>query len=198
MTDLKSEKAQVRKDIRELLHALSAEQRQDWSTRVTQRILELPEYKQARVIMVFLSFSKEYDTDPLIIHGLSTGKIVCAPKVDWRTWKMEPVKLQSPNDVVKDVHGLREPTGDEKIEVDRIDLVLVPGIAFDPYGHRVGRGGGFYDAFLSRTDLRAVKLAPTFDFQIRPAVPFDRHDQPVNLLLTPTKTLYFAQTSLAL
>jgi 5-formyltetrahydrofolate cyclo-ligase len=191
MTDLKSEKAQVRKDIRDQLHALSPEQRQEWSARITERILELPEYKQAKILMVFLSFSKEYDTESLIVHGLSVGKIVCAPKVDWRTWKMEPVKLNGPDDVLKDEHGLREPTGDEKIDVDRIDLVLVPGLAFDTSGRRVGRGGGFYDAFLSRADLRAVKLAPTFDFQLRPAVPFDGHDQAVNIILTPTKTLRF-------
>ena len=191
MTDLKSEKAQLRKDIRELLHAISADQRRDWSARITERILDLPEYKAAKVPMVFLSFSKEFDTDPLIVHGLAAGKTVCAPKVDWRTWKMEPVKLNGPDDILKDEHGLREPVGSEKVEVDRIDLVLVPGIAFDSSGRRLGRGGGFYDAFLSRSDLRAVKLAPTFDCQIRPAVPCDRHDQPVDIILTPTKTLRF-------
>ncbi len=191
MTDLKSEKAQVRKDIRDQLHALPAEQRQEWSARMTERILELPEYQQAKVLMVFLSFSKEYDTEPLILHGLSAGKTVCAPKVDWQTWKMAPVKLNGLEEVVKDEHGLREPTGDTKVDVDRIDLVLVPGLAFDTSGHRVGRGGGFYDAFLSRIDLRAVKLAPTFDFQVRSAIPFDRHDQPVDILLTTTKTLRF-------
>jgi 5-formyltetrahydrofolate cyclo-ligase len=191
MTDLKSEKALVRKDIRDQLKTLSVGQRHEWSARITKRLLELPEYKQAKVLMVFLSFSKEYDTESLILHGLSAGKTVCAPKVEWQTWKMVPVKLHGLDEIVKDMHGLREPTGEEKVDVDRIDLVLVPGLAFDPFGRRVGRGGGFYDAFLSRIDLRAVKLAPTFDFQLRPTVPFDCHDQPVDIILTPTKTLRF-------
>ena len=60
-------------------------------------------------------------------------------------------------------------------------------------GYRVGRGGGFYDHFLSQIDLCAVRLAPTFDFQIRPAVPRDAHDLPVGIIVSPTKTLRFVR-----
>lgn len=141
MIDLKSEKARVRKDIRDQLKILSVGQRHEWSVRITKRLLELPEYRQAKVVMVFLSFPKEYDTEPVILNGLSAGKTVCAPKVDWQAWKMEPVKLAGLDEIANDMHGLLEPTGDQKVDVDLIDLVLVPGLAFDTSGHRLGRGG---------------------------------------------------------
>jgi 5-formyltetrahydrofolate cyclo-ligase len=189
MIDLRSEKAHVRKDIRDQFKALSMEQWQEWSTRITCRLIDLPEYKSASTIMVFLSFSREYDTGPIVRHAFGAKKTICAPKVDWNAWQMKPIRISAPDDIYKDEHGLPEPAGSEIVEADTIDLILVPGIAFDTYGHRLGRGGGFYDKFLSRVDLRAIRLAPTFDFQVLPNIPCDVHDERVDIILTQTKTL---------
>jgi len=193
MTDLKSEKAQVRKDVREQLHRAAAEEVAEWSATITDRLIALPEYRQAQAIMVFLSFTREYDTGPLTALALKAGKTVCAPKVDWATLKMSPVKMNHPGEFVRDEHGVKDPTGDEPVSVDLLDLVLVPGLAFDVYGRRLGRGAGFYDHFLARADLRAFRLAPTFDFQVRPEIPFGPGDEPMDMILTPTRTLRFVR-----
>jgi 5-formyltetrahydrofolate cyclo-ligase len=189
MIDLRSEKAHVRKDIRDQLKALSMEQWQEWSGQITSRLMELADYKEASTVMVFLSFGREFDTGPIVRHALSMKKTVCAPKVDWQAWQMKPIRITRPEDIFKDERGLPEPSGGEVVDADQIDLILVPGIAFDAYGRRLGRGGGFYDKFLSRVDLRAVRLAPTFDFQVLAQVPCDVHDERVDIVLTPTKTL---------
>jgi 5-formyltetrahydrofolate cyclo-ligase len=189
MIDLKTEKSLVRKDIREQLEALPMEQWQQWSDQLTCRLIEMPEYQNASVVMVFLSFGLEYDTEPLIRNAFENGKTVCAPKVDWDARRMEPVRINHPEDIFKDERGLPEPAGSDVVEANQIDLILVPGIAFDHYGRRLGRGGGFYDRFLSRADLRAIRLAPTFDFQVLPELPCDTHDQGVDIVLTPTKKL---------
>lgn len=193
MNNLKTEKEQLRKDIRDLLRQMTSDQRQNWSGIITGKILELPEYQQAKTIMVFLSLAREYDTMDFIAIALKAGKIVCAPKVNWPAWSMEPVQLESIEDMAADEHNLKEPTGNKKIFPDTIDLILTPGLAFDLAGHRVGRGGGFYDHFISRSDLRGFRLAPTFDFQIRPSVPFDSHDQRVDMILSPGKQLRFVR-----
>ena len=193
MTDLKNEKTQLRKDIRDQLHRITADEVQTWSAKITERLIVLPEYQQAQALMVFLAFTREYDTGPLMALALKSGKTVCAPRVDWATWKMDAVKMNHPGEFIKDEHGIKEPTGSETVPVDELDLVLMPGLAFDIYGRRLGRGGGFYDQFLSRADLRALRLAPTFDFQIRPDVPFGPGDQPVDLILTPTRSLRFVR-----
>ncbi|MFA5864537.1 MAG: 5-formyltetrahydrofolate cyclo-ligase [Phycisphaerae bacterium] len=143
MNNLKTEKEQLRKDIRDLLRQMTSDQRQNWSGIITGKILELPEYQQAKTIMVFLSLAREYDTMDFIAIALKAGKIVCAPKVNWPAWSMEPVQLESIEDMAADEHNLKEPTGNKKIFPDTIDLILTPGLAFDLAGHRVGRGGDF-------------------------------------------------------
>jgi len=189
MVDLKSEKTQVRKDVRDFLRQVTPEQRAEWSNLLTQRILELPEYQHARTVMVFLSFANEFDTSGIMADAFRTNKRVCAPKVDWSSWRIDPIQMKSIDDQVADEHHINEPAGGEIVFADSIDLVLVPGLAFDIYGHRLGRGGGFYDRFLSRADLQAFRLAPTFDFQIRQSIPYDSHDERMDMILSPSRGL---------
>lgn len=188
MSDLQNEKVHLRKELRQQLKATSPEQRAEWSRQITDRLLALPEYQRAKTLMVFFSFATEYDTDPLICHALSKGKIVCAPRVDWSTWRMVPVAVASVDQFAKDEHGIKEPTGDRIVDSDSIDLIIMPGLAFDLSGHRLGRGAGFYDRFLSQIQLRhALRLAPIFDLQLLPNVPHDELDQPIDIILTPTR-----------
>jgi 5-formyltetrahydrofolate cyclo-ligase len=188
MINLQNEKADLRKEMRRHLKEISPEQRNSWSQQITDRIIDLPEYQHAQTIMAFFSFTTEYDTDPLIRHALSKRKTICIPRVDWTIWRMLPVVITSPEQFTKDDRGLREPTGSEILDPDAIDLVFMPGLAFDLSGHRLGRGGGFYDRFLSQAQLRhALRIAPTFDLQIRPCVPYDELDEPIDIILTPTK-----------
>ncbi|NLE29752.1 MAG: 5-formyltetrahydrofolate cyclo-ligase [Phycisphaerae bacterium] len=188
MTDLKNEKLRVRKELRQQLRDLPTEQRDQWSRQITDRLLALPEYQHAQTIMAFFSFSTEYDTAPLIRHALSEKKAICAPRVDWSTWRMSPVLVSDPDQFTKDDRGLMEPTGDRIADLETIDLIIIPGLAFDLTGRRLGRGAGFYDRFLSQIQLRhAIRLAPIFDLQLIPTVPADQHDQLIDIILTPTK-----------
>jgi 5-formyltetrahydrofolate cyclo-ligase len=186
---IKQQKQQLRLDIREHLKAITHDQRVEWSSFITNRLLELPEYQSAKVIMVFLSLLKEFDTSSLISQALKKKKIICAPKVDWMRWNFTPVRMLREDDFDTDDHHLREPVGSETIAAEDIDVVLVPGLAYDLQGNRLGRGGGFYDWFFSRVDLTAKRIAPTFDFQIKPVIPHNSHDQKVDVILSPTKLI---------
>ncbi len=193
MSKLHEQKQQLRMQMREIIRQISPNERARFSKMVTKKILDLPEYLNAGVIMAFLSMDVEYDTSELISKALSNGKTICAPKVDWKNWTMSPVKISHNDDIIIDDHNLKEPAGDERTSPDEIDLILVPGLAFDIRGHRLGRGGGFYDTFLSRADLRrAIKLAPTFDCQILPHLPSSDKDQTMDIIITPHKLLRFA------
>jgi len=191
VADLKAAKSQLRGTVRGKLREAGQEALEKWSDQITARILDLPEYPAAETIMVYLSLRNEYRSGPLIEAALSAGKNVCAPKVVWQTWQMYAVALDGPNDFEEDERGLKEPRSDKQIAADQIDLVLVPGLAFDLRGRRLGRGGGFYDRFLARSDLHARKVAAAFDLQIVSRLPFDSHDQPVDLIVTTTKLLRF-------
>jgi len=178
--------------MREIIRQITSDEKKRFSRMITDKILQLPEYLNSRVIMAFLSMEVEYDTSEFIDRAIESGKVICAPKVDWDSWSMYPVRICNSSDVIVDNHNLKEPKGDEQVLPDEIDLILVPGLAFDIRGKRLGRGGGFYDTFLSRADVRrAVKLAPTFDCQVLNSIPVSDKDVSIDIIVTPHKLLRF-------
>lgn len=192
-TDHKNEKAALRKVVRQALREADSVDMVRWSDQITGRLVALTEYRQAQAVMVYLSFRTEYQTAALIEHALGAGKAVCAPKVNWRTGRMAPVVLRGSDDYELDDHRIKEPRSDERFPLAEVGMVVVPGLAFDGRGRRLGRGGGFYDKLLSRTDVQAIKLAAAFDLQIVSRVPVDPHDQPVDAILTPSKLMRFVR-----
>lgn len=189
--DLADHKAQLRKTIRQTLREIAPPQRSAWSRQITARVLELPEYGRAKAIMVYLSFVTEFQTGDLIDAAIRADKIVCAPKMDWAAWRMYPAVLADKDDCRTGRSGVKEPTSDQAFPTEQLDLVLVPGLVFDLRGWRLGRGGGFYDRFFSRADLHACTAAAAFDCQIVEELVVDPHDQPVDLIVTPTALMRF-------
>ena len=184
-TDLKQRKRQLRAAIREQLGTLSMPTMKQWSHQITERIINLDEYTQAETIMVYLSLATEFRTDELITHALAVGKTICAPNVDWDSGKMTAAPLETINSYYLDSKGLKQPASKEKISPKDIDLILVPGLAFDRRGHRLGRGGGYYDRFLPLVVGKICTLSAAYEFQVVEEVPAGPKDQPVDLIVTP-------------
>jgi len=185
--DPRDDKSQLRKTLRQALRAIDGADLERWSEQITGRLLDCPQYQRSESIMVYLSLAGEYQTETLIGEAMRSGKTVCAPKVTWQTSQMVPVVLRTCDDFDVDDHGINEPRWDRSLPIDRLDFILVPGLGFDPQGRRLGRGCGFYDKFLANVGARAIKLAAAFDLQIVPSVPVADHDQPVDIIITPTK-----------
>jgi len=185
--DPTAEKAELRKTVRQALRRIDPAQLKQWSDRITARLLELPEYQKSKALMVYFSLPGEYATDALIDDAVGSGKTVCAPNVIWRTHEMYPVMVVGRDNYVVGDHGVKQPGSDQRFQADRLDLILVPGLAFDAQGRRLGRGGGFYDMLLGQSEIRATKLAAAFDLQIVENLPVADHDQPVDMIVTPTR-----------
>jgi len=142
-------------------------------------------------VLVFLPDDREPAIDPAIEAWIGEGRSVAAPRVDWTTGRMRPTRLRSINDVERRRHGVREPlllggeagSGSE-VGLGEIGVVLVPGVAFDAGGGRLGRGGGYYDRLLSRPGLKARRVGVCFDAQVLERVPVDGHDRRVDELVT--------------
>ncbi len=189
---VKAEKKELRKRIKQQLRDTPHDAIADWSQRITERLCGLTEYRDAKAIMVYASLPGEFLTDALIEHAIGAGKVVCGPKIDWDDREMFAAKVDSRDDFIVDAHGVEEPRTDQVFPAEKLDLVLVPGLAFDGEGRRLGRGGGFYDKFLSRLESGACRAAATFDLQIVPSIPVTAHDQPVQMLVTQTQVRRFA------
>ncbi len=143
-------------------------------------------FGHASVVMLYMPLATEIDLTPVAIRCFQGSKTVCVPRVDWRGRDMVPVEISSFDDEVMavDDHGLRTPRAGRPIVPSVIDLVIVPGLAFDPGGHRLGRGGGFYDRFLRRLRRSAITVGLAFDAQIIDTVPADDRDFSVDIIVT--------------
>ncbi len=178
-------KKRLRTDIRTKLEAIPAAEALSRSRHAAANLVALRAFRDARAIMLYLTIPGEADTAPIARAAWKAGKIVLAPKACGVSKRMKPVVcIEHDEDLFHPHHGLRQPAGNETIALDEIDLIIVPALAFDPKGNRLGRGGGFYDRFLAEPDLRAVTVGYAFAEQIIPNVPMHDNDRPVDIVVT--------------
>lgn len=171
----------MRKRLKAERARLSAEQAALSSEQVSRHILACDAYRKAHCIMGYLAFGKELSVDVVLLAALAEGKTVVVPMVTSAT-EMTPVVLQNMHDFELDRYGIRsvrQPA--EQIAPQDIDLVLVPGVAFDREGGRLGMGAGYYDRFLPQAK-RAVLMGVAYDCLLQSELPKDEYDVCMQLL----------------
>jgi len=187
-----SVKKELRQRLRKILTEIPPEELETKSLRACHRLFEQPQYVKAEVIMVFLSLPAEIDTSPLVLRAWQDQKRILAPKVSWSQRRMMPVEVRSLTEDLAVSHmGIREPVSGIPFPISMIDLVIVPGLGFDQYGHRLGRGRGFYDRFLAHPEFKGVACALAFEEQMTPSVPAGPLDRHVDMLVTDQKVRSF-------
>ena len=186
-------KAQARRLIRERVARLRPEDRQAKSLRIARSVLALPEVRAAQVVMAFLSLPDEVDTEPLIRGLRQAGKSVAVPHTDLGSGQIVPVRLEPGAELCPAALRVPEPADREEVPVGELDVVVVPGRAFDREGQRLGRGRGFYDRFLARSECGALRLAVAYGCQVLEALPHGPQDVPVDLLVTEDEVLRFGR-----
>ena len=175
---------------------MDAEEIATKSAQATDLLVQSAEYRRAEVVMVFLSLPAEIDTTALVLRAWQDHKRVLAPRISWEQRRMMPTEIRSlTGDLVESSMGLREPISGTPIPIPIIDLVIVPGLAFDKKGNRLGRGRGFYDRFLAHPEFRGVTCAFAFEEQLLPGVPADPLDRPVSMLVTDKRVRRFRRKS---
>ena len=170
---------------------------------IAARLLELGAQRGWRAWMVFLPMARaERGRDEVDLTGLVQGLLgaggvrVCLPRTDWQSMTLEPVAVENlSTDIVVRRYSLREPRADLlPLALGDLDVVIVPGLAFDSTGARLGRGGGLYDRLLARVaglpaGNRPVSVGVCVDEQVVEKVPVEAHDLRVDMILTPTTIL---------
>jgi 5-formyltetrahydrofolate cyclo-ligase len=154
------------------------------------RLLTLPEFERARGVLFYLAFRSEVETQPLIEAALALGKEVAVPVVRAEPRGLVPCRYSCPEDLARTSLGVLEPKPECACPVEpaAIDLIVVPGTAFDVHGARLGYGLGFYDRLLSEIPL-ALRVALAFECQLLPAVTVEPHDVPVDIILTEERVI---------
>lgn len=174
------DKTALRKTIRERKRAMTPEQIEEKSRHLGQLFLESDVYRQAGTIYGYLPYNQEVRTVPMLQQALRDGKQVAVPKVYGE--EMRFILMTDLSLVETGYAGIPEPIADAPIADDPTALVLMPGLAFDPQGRRVGYGGGFYDRFLA-AEPNHPTLALCYDFQMLPALETEEFDIPVDTVL---------------
>lgn len=179
----------TKKDLRNLVYKnrseLNINIKSDWDLIIFKKLLENEFYKSASVIFTYVSFGGEVDTVNFIKKALSDGKTICIPKVISKKEGMEAYKITSLNDLEKGYYGILEPKNHcQLINPSDINLIIMPGVAFDKANGRIGYGGGFYDRYLKRVSSVTKKIALAYAFQVFDSIPTDEFDEKVDLIIT--------------
>lgn len=135
-------------------------------------------FRKAKTVMFYIAFDGEVDTQEMISKAQKLGKRVVVP-VCRKDRTMRPCILHEGAKLKKGLYGIGEPTDREYVSLDTIDLVIVPAVAFDKKGNRLGRGKGYYDRFLKELPQGKTSIGLAFDFQILPRIPVTAMDVPV-------------------
>ena len=173
-------KQELRRTIREQKRAMTNEEIEARSAKLAELFLQSEAYRNAKTIYGYLPYNQEVRTVPMLEQAMKDGKRVAVPKCYGDEMKF--IYMDDLSKVEKGYANIPEPVADEPVADDKTALVLMPGLAFDPQGHRIGYGGGFYDKFLSQEPGHPT-LALCYAFQMLPHLETEEFDIPVDCVL---------------
>ena len=178
-------KSAFRRRMRSERLPMTSEERGRLSARVCERLREQGVWTTAGSVLLYFALPDELDLSALVDDALKAGKTVALPRFDpERNHYLAAVVLDPEADCRGGRFGIREPSAEAAIlPLNQLDLVLVPGVAFDRCGHRLGRGKGFYDRLLE--PVRGIKCGVAWDHQVDLEFPVEPHDVPMDCVVTP-------------
>jgi 5-formyltetrahydrofolate cyclo-ligase len=186
---LREAKRALRERILGARDAIDPRTRTEDSVAIAGRIAGLPSFQGAGCIVLTLPFRSEWDTRSLLHDALARGAAVALPRVNEATRMIELHRVRDATaDVTAGYRGIPEPLASlPRLQPEDVEWILVPGVAFDMHGRRLGYGGGYYDRLLPLLPPRAARIAGAFDLQLVDSIPAAPHDLTVNAIATPAR-----------
>ena len=177
---------------------LDAQQRLSMETALHRRLCTLPAIKPANVFLVYCAYRSEVGTSNLIDSLLGQSKVVCVPLCDPASVSMRAVRITNPRqDLAPGYKGILEPipllAETQSSPAASLDVIIIPGVAFDRRGYRLGYGGGYYDRFLALEAPQALRIGIAFQMQLVERLPEEPHDVPMDMLLTEQECLSWSR-----
>ncbi|UCF30000.1 MAG: 5-formyltetrahydrofolate cyclo-ligase [bacterium] len=188
---ISQEKLAIREMMKAMRQGLSPEEVGHSGQAVSRMTMSQPEANSAGSFCVYASVGKEVATGTLILELLESGKTVVVP--DWEGWKqgcgLRVARIQDPGDLLVENRVVPQPRNvpERIMPIDRVEVFLIPGVAYDMYCNRIGMGGGYYDRLLALSSPKATLIGLAYDFQIMHSLPVDDHDVPVHKIVTPSQ-----------
>jgi 5-formyltetrahydrofolate cyclo-ligase len=180
-------KRELRERMRNVRNGIDPHRREVWSSAIVGAVHELSEVAAARTLTAYLSFGSEIPTAELIAVLDTESKRVGVPVV--RDGEIVMVAFKPGDPTARSEYGMSEPVGGEEIFPEEVDVLMIPGLAFDREGFRLGYGGGFYDRYVRRTRADALRVGICFSEQVVDEVPHGDGDERVDRIVTQDGTI---------
>ena len=183
----------IRKYMLALREQLPAAMRASHSAAITERLLQLNEYRQADTVLGYMNFGAEFASEFWVRQVLAEGKKLALPRVNHHTNQLDLYLVDDPGDqLAAGLWGIREPIVErceQLVRLNEVEFALLPGVAFTRDGARLGYGRGFYDKLLARMPIRPALVAAAFELQIVQQIPQEPTDVKVEWIITERETI---------
>ena len=193
MEEIGAAKIQIREDISQIISALSESTIAEKTQAIEARLFEFANFLESKIALLFINGDYEVQTENIIKRSYGYKKIVVLPAFDPAKFEMNPMKVDEfAKELVPGPRNVLEPDANrcKAVPLDRIDIAIIPGLAFDEKGGRIGSGRGYYDRLIPKLAITTRKVALTFEEQIVPQIPMESHDKYVDIIITDRRIIY--------
>ncbi|WP_372679612.1 5-formyltetrahydrofolate cyclo-ligase [Desulfosarcina sp.] len=193
MDEVREKKQEIRNGISTFFNSLASEVLEANTRVIENRLFEFANFLESKIVMLYVNTENEVATDAIIKRTYDFNKIVVLPAFDTAKFKMNLMKVDNPDkDLVVGPRGILEPNPArcKSVPLDSIDIAIVPGIAMDEKGGRIGSGDGYYDRVIPDLPMTTRKVGLVFEGQLIPQVPMESHDKHVDIIITEKRVIY--------
>jgi 5-formyltetrahydrofolate cyclo-ligase len=193
MEEIGAAKIQIREEISQLISKLSENETAEKTRAIEARLFEFANFLEAKIALLYVNDTYEVQTQNIIKRSYDYNKIVVLPAFDPEKFEMNLMKVDHfTKDLVPGPRNVSEPNPEhcKTVPMERIDIAIIPGLAFDEKGGRIGSGRGYYDRLIPKLAITTRKVALTFEEQIVPQIPMESHDKHVDIIITDKRIIY--------
>ena len=193
MEELKETKDDIRNSVAKTLAVMSNNEVDEKTNRIENRLFEFANFLESNIVLLYINSTSEVDSTEIINRCFGLNKIIVLPAFDTEKFEMTLMKVDNfDTDLTLGTRGILEPDPNRcnAVPIECINIAIVPGVAFDEKGGRIGSGDGYYDRLIPRLSVTTRKVALTFECQIVPQVQMESHDRHVDIIITEKRIIY--------
>ena len=193
MDEVREKKQEIRNEIALFFDRLEDEVLAANTAVIENRLFEFANFLESKIVMLYVNAENEVGTQNIIKRAYEYNKIVVLPAFDPALSTMKLMKVDNPDkDLTVGPRGILEPDPAKckAVPLDCIDIAIVPGIAMDEKGGRIGSGDGYYDRIIPDLPMTTRKVGLVFEDQLIPQVPMESHDKHVDIIITEKRVIY--------
>lgn len=193
MEEIREAKQELRAKVEKALNELDAQERQAKLEIIQERLFDFANFLEARIVLLYVNAPNEISSLEIIQQTVDIGKIVVLPAFDVQKNGIKLMKIDNPQrDLVMGPRQILEPSPQHcrKVPLECIDIAIIPGIALDEKGGRLGAGDGYYDRLIPKLPATTRKVALAVEEQIFPQVPMESHDKYVDIIISDRRVIY--------